>query len=142
MTEKNYVLNVKTQLGTIFTVRGDSADELIKNISDVVSAGINDHVGALEELLLGANKTSAVAQVQASLGATVIEEKKFAPKAPPASSAPITGGKTCVHGNMVRRTGQGDKGEWRGFFCPTPKGTEGQCKPVFVRSGSAEWATF
>ena len=141
MTEKNYVLNVKTQLGTIFTVRGDSADELIENISSVVSAGINDHVGALEELLLGA-KPNAVAQVQASLGATVIEEKKFTPKAPPASSAPITGGKTCVHGNMVRRTGQGDKGEWRGFFCPTPKGTEGQCKPVFVRSGSAEWATF
>ena len=141
MTEKNYVLNVKTQLGTIFTVRGDTADELISNISDVVSQGINDHVGALEELLLGA-KPNAVAQVQASLGATVIEEKKFAPKAPPASSAPIVGGKTCLHGAMVKKTGTSAKGEWRGFFCPTPKDTEGQCKPVFVRSGSAEWATF
>lgn len=141
MTEKNYVLNVKTSVGTIFTVRGDTAEELATNIGDVVSQGINDHIGALEELLLG-GKTSAVAQVQASLGATVIEQKPFAPKAPPASATPIVGGKTCVHGAMVKRTGSGAKGEWRGFFCPTPKDTEGQCKPVFVRSGSAEWATF
>lgn len=141
MTEKNYVLNVKTSVGTIFTVRGDTAEELATNIGDVVSQGINDHIGALEELLLG-SKPSAVAQVQASLGATIVEEKKFAPKAPPASSAPTAGGKTCVHGAMVKRTGSGAKGEWRGFFCPTPKGTEGQCSPAFVRSGSAEWATF
>jgi hypothetical protein len=145
MTEKNYVVNVKTKLGTIFTVRGDTAEELATNIGSVVQQGINDHVGALEELLLGATVSPAVASavdtVVASLGGAVIEEAKFAPKAPPSSSSAV-GGKTCVHGGMVKRTGNGAKGEWRGFFCPTPKGTDGQCSPVFARQGSAEWQSF
>lgn len=153
MSEKNYVVNVKTAVGTIITVRGDSAEELATNIGGLVAQGINDHVGALEELFLGAKQSgganippvttssNAVDTVAQALGATVIEEKPFAPKAPP-TSAPAVGGKPCVHGNMVKRTGNGAKGEWRGFFCPTPKGTEGQCSPVFVRQGSPEWQTF
>lgn len=141
MSEKNYVVNVKTTAGTIITVRGDSAEELASNIGGLVSQGINDHVSALEELFVGSKATSAVAQVQASLGATVVGETKFAPKAPPAGGV-STGGKTCVHGAMVKRTGNGAKGEWRGFFCPTPKGTEGQCAPAFAKQGSAEWQSF
>lgn len=144
MSEKNYVVNVKTSLGTIITVRGDSADELAKNINGLVEGGLNDHVGALEELFLGKGNApivkSAVATVTEALGATVVAETKFAPKTPP--SAPAVGGKTCVHGAMVKRTGNGAKGEWRGFFCPTPKGTEGQCSPVFARQGSADWQSF
>lgn len=152
MSEKNYVVNVKTSVGTIITVRGDSAEELATNIGGLVAQGLNDHVGALEELFLGtkapaqsAPAPSAVDTIAQVLGATVIEEKPFAPKAPPASVAPVTpaiGGKSCIHGPMVKRTGQGAKGEWRGFFCPTPKGTEGQCSPVFARQGSPEWQNF
>ena len=145
MSEKNYVVNVKTAVGTIITVRGDSAEELATNIGGLVSQGLNDHVTALEELFLGKGNApivnSAVATVTEALGATVVSETKFAPKAPPAS-APSAGGKTCVHGAMVKRTGNGAKGEWRGFFCPTPKGTEGQCSPVFARQGSADWQSF
>lgn len=145
MTEKNYVVNVKTSVGTIITVRGDSAEELATNIGGLVSQGLNDHVGALEELFLGAKarvQSSAVDAVVASLGATVVDEKPFAPKTPPSGGAPQAGGKNCVHGTMVKRTGSGAKGEWRGFFCPTPKGTDGQCSPVFARQGSPEWQTF
>jgi hypothetical protein len=142
MTEKNYVVNVKTTLGTIITVRADTADELAENITAMATSGLNDHVGALEELFLGAKAqvSSAVNTVVEALGATIVGEQKFSPKAPP--SAPVAGGKTCVHGAMVRRTGNGAKGEWRGFFCPTPKGTEGQCSPAFVNRGSAEWQSF
>jgi hypothetical protein len=145
MTEKNYVVNVKTSVGTIITVRGDSAEELATNIGGLISQGLNDHVGALEELFLGAKaqvQSSAVDAVVASLGATVVDEKPFAPKTPPSGGAPQAGGKNCVHGTMVKRTGSGAKGEWRGFFCPTPKGTDGQCSPVFARQGSPEWQTF
>lgn len=145
MTEKNYVVNVKTTAGTIITVRGDSADELAQNISALVAGGLNDHVNGLEELFVGSkprvhSASQAVDTVISALGGEVVEEKKFAPKAPP--SAPAVGGKTCLHGAMVKRVGNGAKGEWRGFFCPTPKGTEGQCSPVFVRTGSPEWQTF
>lgn len=145
MTEKNYVVNVKTAVGTIITVRGDSADELAQNINGLVTQGLNDHVGALEELFLGKGNTaavkSAVDTVTEALGATVVDSKPFTPKTPP-SGAVAVGSKTCVHGAMVKRTGSGAKGEWRGFFCPTPKGTEGQCSPVFARQGSPEWSSF
>jgi hypothetical protein len=31
----------------------------------------------------------------------------------------------------VARSGNGAKGPWSGFFCPTPKGTPDQCPPQF-----------
>jgi hypothetical protein len=145
MTEKNYVVNVKTAVGTIITVRADSAEELATNIGGLVSQGLNDHVGALEELFVGAKaKPSAVDTVVASLGGGVVEEKPFAPKTPPAGTTPSTGigNKNCIHGTMIKRTGNGAKGEWRAYFCPTPKGTEGQCNAVFAKQGSAEWQSF
>lgn len=38
----------------------------------------------------------------------------------------------CVHGERVRRSGNGARGEWVGYFCPTPKGTPDQCSPQFI----------
>lgn len=38
---------------------------------------------------------------------------------------------SCVHGPMTHRTGTGAKGAWGAYFCPTPKGTPDQCKPVW-----------
>lgn len=150
MSEKNYVVNVKTSKGTIITVRGDSAEELATNIGGLVAQGLNDHVGALEELFLGVSSapkvvaTDPVAIVQASLGGEVVAEvPAFAPKAPPVqASAPVAGGKACVHGEMVKRTGNGAKGEWRAFFCPTPKGTPDQCSAVFANRNTPEWNSF
>lgn len=149
--EKNYVVNVKTNKGTIITVRGDSAEELATNIGGLVAQGLNEHVGALEELFLGATSapkvvaTDPVAIIQASLGGEVVTEvPAFAPKAPPASAipAPTGGDKACIHGNMVKRTGNGAKGEWRAFFCPTPKGTPDQCSAVFANRNTPEWNSF
>ena len=40
-------------------------------------------------------------------------------------------GPACVHGPRVRRTGNSTRGAWVGWFCPTPKGTPGQCKAEF-----------
>ena len=38
----------------------------------------------------------------------------------------------CVHGERQRRSGNGARGEWVGYFCPTPKGTPDQCSPNFL----------
>jgi len=62
MSEKNYVVNVKTKLGTIFTVRADTAAELNSNIKDVVENGSNEFVAALEELLLGTAPSATFAE--------------------------------------------------------------------------------
>lgn len=53
--------------------------------------------------------------------------------APVATAAPAAGAHVCQHGPMTYRTGNGAKGPWQGYFCPTPKGTPGQCDPQFVR---------
>jgi hypothetical protein len=150
MAEKNYVINVKTKAGTIFTVRADSATELNTNVQDVIDNATNHYVVALEELLLDSYKANPIALVEQTLGATVISETPiepapaFAPKPPPAqtTTSPSVGDKTCVHGVMIRRTGESAKGEWRAFFCPTPKGTANQCQAEFAKRGTAEWNGF
>ncbi|MFD0374698.1 hypothetical protein [Streptomyces sp. NPDC127112] len=43
----------------------------------------------------------------------------------------LGGGKTCQHGNRTRRTGTNARGEWVAHFCPQPKGSADQCKPIF-----------
>lgn len=144
MTEKNYVVNVKTAKGTIVTVRGDSAKELDANLDAYIDGGLSAKIAMLEnDVVSGGN--DAVAQVSAALGATVVSETStsFAPVPPPVAQAPAgVGGKSCVHGPMVKRTGVGAKGEWRAHFCPTPKGTADQCAPAFAPRGSAEWNSF
>lgn len=149
MSEKNYVINVKTKVGTIFTVRGDTAEELTANINSVLNAQIPDFIGGLEEALLGVTHTpapapSAVDLVTAVGGAVVAETPRpaFSPVPPPVAVPQPSAGKQCVHGEMIRRSGNGAKGEWRGFFCPTPKGTPDQCSPAFAQRNSPEWASF
>lgn len=149
MTEKNYVVNVKTKNNTIFTVRADSAEELNSNITEVINFGVNDSVLALEELLLGVQVTapSAVDLVTSTLGATVISETpiapapSFAPVPPPVATPVVAGQRVCNHGPMVTRKGMGAKGEWKGFFCPTPKGTPDQCAPEWITKRDPEWNT-
>jgi hypothetical protein len=147
--EKNYVVNVKTKAGTIVTARGDSAEELVANINDLIAQGANDSITALEELFTGVSAprvlaTDPVAIIQASLGGEVVPEvPAFAPVAPPVqASAPSGSDKMCIHGAMVKRTGNGAKGEWRAFFCPTPKGTADQCSPTFANRNTPEWNSF
>ncbi|WP_439377872.1 hypothetical protein [Amycolatopsis lexingtonensis] len=50
---------------------------------------------------------------------------------PPADVEP----KFCKHGEMVFRSGfsEAKQKTWKGFFCPTPKGTPDQCKAQFLR---------
>lgn len=38
---------------------------------------------------------------------------------------------SCAHGQRKRVTGTNSRGDWVGWFCPTPKGTPDQCKAVF-----------
>jgi hypothetical protein len=52
-----------------------------------------------------------------------------------AQSAPGGQSKTCAHGEMQFRSGVSAKTgkAWKAFFCPTPKGTPGQCDAEFIR---------
>jgi hypothetical protein len=78
------------------------------------------------ELTAVATLYGAVEVVKASLGATAVEQ-------PRTQSAPTDGAKVCKHGEMKFVSRVGEKGPWKGYFCPSPKGTADQCEPQFIR---------
>lgn len=50
-----------------------------------------------------------------------------------AQEAPDGDSRQCRHGEMQYKTGSKNGRTWKGFFCPTPKDTPGQCSPEFLR---------
>lgn len=153
MSEKNYVVNVKTKLGTIFTVRGDTAAELNSNIKDVVENSSNEFVAALEELLLGTTIGTAVTVqtappttsnpvdvVVSALGGTVINTATApAPTYPPAPIAvPEQGNHSvappCAHGTRTFvQAAPGSGKSWKAWMCPQPKGATDKCDPQWIK---------
>ena len=143
-SESNFSFTTKVG-GDLFTVRGDSFDEFVKHL---VGAGAVPTISNLLAVLDGAapapSHEAAVSAIGAALGGSTIDDPfggSFNPVTPPAGAS--AGDRTCSHGVMVKRTGVGQKGEWRAWFCPTPKDTPGQCKPQFAdRKNPAEWNAF
>ena len=76
----------------------------------------------------------APAQVAQAFGGEVISIHQN-PSAPrPAQSFALHDKDTCKHGNRTYRESKpGAPKAWRGYFCPSPKGTPDQCEPVFVK---------
>lgn len=142
MTEKNIVINIKNKQGTIFTFRGDTVAAAEALVAEATASTLLSSISDLESAILGGG--DAVAVVQAALGGTVINTPTaapaFAPVPPPATPA-VVGGRICQHGPMIGRKGSGAKGEWKGYFCPTPKGTVDQCPPQWLTKKDAEWVT-
>ena len=149
MAEKNYVVNVKTKLGTIFTVRADTATELNQNIKDVLLQGVNDSVGALEEFFIGGSSVPITVQsaapatsnpvdtVVSALGGTVISAP--APTYAPAPVAvPEQGNNSvappCVHGTRTFvQAAPGSGKTWKAWMCPQPKGATDKCDPQWIK---------
>jgi hypothetical protein len=144
MTEKNFVINIKNKQGTIFTFRGDTAAEVEGSMLEFIAGNVAATVSDLETTLLGSTP-DPIAVVQNALGpvSVVAPTQNFAPVPPPAApAAPVAAGsRMCNHGPMIGRKGNGAKGEWKGLFCPTPKGTADQCQPVWLTRKDPEWAT-
>jgi hypothetical protein len=106
------------------TVRGDTWAEFMINLSEAADGATSYHdlCHAIE----------AVSNVQ-----PLVQPAAPAPVAAPAAPAAtntwdVDPRQKCVHGMRVMRNGQGARGPWTGWFCPTPKGTPDQCKPEFV----------
>jgi hypothetical protein len=153
MSEKNYVVNVKTKLGTIFTVRADTAAELNSNIKDVVENGSNEFVAALEELLLGtAPSVTFAGQVQtapaptsnpvdvvvAAVGGTVINSIPVPTYAPAPVAVPEQGNNSvappCAHGTRTFvQAAPGSGKTWKAWMCPQPKGAVDKCDPQWIK---------
>ena len=115
-----FQLNVKNSAGTLLNFYFYEVDEQqIKDALEVI-ANCTPEIQAVETLF------NAQGLLKEALGATPVEQSA-------AKSAPSGSGKACKHGDMTFRTGQSAKGPWKGYFCPSPKGTPDQCEPQFIR---------
>jgi hypothetical protein len=156
--ESSYVVNVKTKVGTIITVRGNDATEFENNINALIGNGVNNSIAAMEELFLGTqpsqSSTARINTVVDALGGTVISETPisvaeatatFAPVAPPSNGNTFTAGtasRSCIHGVMTKREGVGPYGPYKAYMCPTAKGTPDQCKAIYLKANDPDYATF
>ena len=140
-SESNFSFTTKVN-GDLFTVRADTFDDFLQNLALAANvSGVKSLIDAIDGKI---TEAEAIATIQAAMPATVVSAPtSFQPVAPPViASTPPVGEKQCPHGAMIKRTGDGAKGEWRAFFCPTPKGTPDQCQAQFAKRGSAEWNSF
>lgn len=141
MNEPKHKLTVKI-LGELRTIQGDTYEEFVAE-RDRALEGIQGDVEFVNLVRAAANAAPLVAGGETVPSAPVAAAPAAwdAPAAPPTTfGAAAT--QMCDHGPMTARTGVGAKGPWRGWFCPTPKGTPGQCKAQFVNRGTAEWNNF
>jgi hypothetical protein len=122
--------------GRIFVVGGDDIDSFEQNLKGIVGAEkAQDILGEMAASLTGAGTISqAVQNLQAGMGATVDHS------AHPVNPNTAPSSRSCGHGTMTPRSGSGAKGPWKGYFCPSPKGTPDQCSPVFIQRNDPAWS--
>lgn len=124
--ESAFVANVKTSKGTIITIRGDEWDTFTSRVSDAVAGNVATVIGALEDVI----NPMSVADIAQSVGGTVTAINVAAPSTPSPS---------CKHGTRKHKGGQGAKGPWQAWMCPSAKGTPDQCEPLWIKRGEPGW---
>lgn len=120
--DKTYTVSFKSHAGydaSLIVVRGETVEELDENVK------------ALHDSFL-----ETVAETEGLIRAVrLANEPDPAPPAQPQSSGDgntaAAQAKFCDHGKRTRRTGNGARGAWVGYFCPLRKGDPNQCKPIF-----------
>ena len=136
-TEAPISITVKSAAGSLVTVRAANAEELDQTIA-LTLASLTSAVAELETAVRGSAPVNtavppqpAIATVAAAFNATEIV------------NTPSAGARQCPHGTMTRIHGlTGKFGPYKGHFCPAKQGDMTKCTTVYVKAGSAEFATF
>jgi hypothetical protein len=141
MAGASFQVSSKLPDGRIFVVGAETFSEFKSHLSDVLGfEGADKVLTIMASSLEGApTYEQAVATVGAQFpDATPVQQS--APQTYTPSTAPT--GRSCKHGPMTKRSGASAKGPWKGYMCPTPKGTPDQCDPIFLKRNEPEWSTF
>jgi hypothetical protein len=134
MAGANFQVSSKLNDGRIFVIAADTFADFKTHLTDVLGPeGVDKVLGTMATSLEGAPSfEQAVSNVTAAIpGASPVSTP---------STAPV--GRSCKHGPMTKRSGSSPKGPWKGYMCPTPKGTPDQCEPTFLKRNEPEWSTF
>lgn len=115
----------------------DEADVLVGLTTVQNVAGVIAETGAL---LRGATAASPLTQPQPVAPAVPTQPAPAAyPQGVPAApnpqpaAAPQTAGHACLHGQRVFKSGNGAKGPWAAWFCPTDKNDPNKCEAEWVK---------
>lgn len=138
---ENWKIQVSPKLadGTLINLRAETADEAERLFTWAMN-NAGKVIGAVQAF--SAVNTLAAAGVTG----TVIDNapantapqwaQSQAPSQPypsvPTQQGPRDPERTCDHGDRKYVTGNGPKGAWAAWMCPTPKGTPGQCAPKWI----------
>ena len=128
-------VNFKLADGTLINLYADDAHELHAQLGWI--ADLSPQISRTSKALAGqGNLQGAVNQLSAGLGATIIGEPPvgyIAAHAAPVSPLSLSIDQ-CKHGaRTYRESKPGAPNAWKGYFCPTAKGTPNQCDPNFVK---------
>lgn len=105
-------------------IHADDLEDAKRQASELLNNGLPETVAEAAAKFAATKTGVAPARTQAAPQA-----------APPAqqSTPPVSEGKTCNHGEMTYRSGDKNGKPWGGWFCPTPKDTPDQCKPIWKK---------
>jgi len=113
-------VNFKLADGTLINVYATNQAELEAQLTS-----LQDTASLITATASSLGSTGAVAYATQAFNATPVVAS--APAATPAEGH-------CKHGALVwRESKPGAPKAWKGWFCPSPKGTPDQCEPKFVR---------
>jgi len=111
-----------------------TADGTLINVYAVSQAELESSLTSLQDV------ATLIASTSSALGgakgvAAVVDGLNATPVATPASGQPTSFPEgQCKHGTLVwRESKPGAPKAWKGWFCPSPKGTPDQCEPKFLR---------
>jgi hypothetical protein len=136
-TEAPISITVKSAAGSLVTVRAANAEELDQTVA-LSLASLASATAELEAAVRGSAPVNtavppqpAIAAVTATFNATEVV------------TTPGAGARQCPHGTMTRIHGlTGKFGPYKGHFCPAKQGDPTKCTTVYVKAGSAEFASF
>jgi hypothetical protein len=130
-----FQINYKLADGTLINIYAATQAEL-----EVGLTTIQDTSSLIASTSAALGNAGAIQNLAASLGATPVAAPSpvqpvyaAAPAAAPAYGHTPPDGH-CKHGALVwRESKPGAPKAWKGWFCPSAKGTPDQCEPKFVR---------
>jgi hypothetical protein len=136
-TEAPISITVKSAAGSLVTVRAATAEELDQTVA-LSLASLASATAELEAAVRGSAPVNtavppqpAIAAVAAAFNATEVV------------TTPGAGARQCPHGTMTRIHGlTGKFGPYKGHFCPAKQGDPTKCTTIYVKAGSAEFASF
>jgi hypothetical protein len=122
-----FQVNFKLADGTLINVYAATAAELEGSLTT-----IQDTASLIAAVSGSLGNAGAISHL-AALGATPVAAPAYTAPAAPSDLRVLPDGH-CKHGQLTwRESKPGAPKAWKGWFCPSPKGTPDQCEPKFVR---------